>query len=175
MATPTTLPSTFVAGNVLTAAQMNDLRGAFRILQVVSTTKTDQFTTTSSTYVDVTGLTATITPTATTSKVLVKLDVCAAQTTAANDTFQLRRDSTDIGVSTGGSGTNQTWEGSVRNITGSNAALPMSFAFLDSPASTSALVYKLAVKVSGGTLYVNTSTTGVVGYISTITVMEVSA
>ena len=45
MATPTTLPATFVAGNVLTAAQMNDLRGAFRVLQIVSTTKTDTFTT----------------------------------------------------------------------------------------------------------------------------------
>jgi hypothetical protein len=33
MATPTNLPATFVAGNVLTAAQQNGLRGAFRVLQ----------------------------------------------------------------------------------------------------------------------------------------------
>jgi hypothetical protein len=44
MATPTTLPATFVAGNVLEAEQLNDLRGAFRVLQTVSTTKTDTFT-----------------------------------------------------------------------------------------------------------------------------------
>ena len=34
MATPTSLPATFVAGNVLTAAEMNGLRGAFRIVAV---------------------------------------------------------------------------------------------------------------------------------------------
>ena len=37
MATPTNLPSTFVAGDVLTAANMNLLRGAFRIMQVKNT------------------------------------------------------------------------------------------------------------------------------------------
>ena len=36
MATPTTLPATFVSGNVLEALQLNDLRGAFRVLQTVS-------------------------------------------------------------------------------------------------------------------------------------------
>jgi hypothetical protein len=38
MAAVTPLPATFVSGDVLTAAQMNDLRGAFRVLQVVSAT-----------------------------------------------------------------------------------------------------------------------------------------
>jgi hypothetical protein len=36
MATPTALPTAFVAADVLTAANMNLLRGAFRVLQVVS-------------------------------------------------------------------------------------------------------------------------------------------
>jgi hypothetical protein len=35
MATPTALPASFTAGDVLTAANMNLLRGAFRIVQVV--------------------------------------------------------------------------------------------------------------------------------------------
>lgn len=69
MATPTTLPATFVAGNVLTAAQMNALRGAFRILQVATGTTTTQVTTTANTMVT-TGLTATITPTSTDSDIL---------------------------------------------------------------------------------------------------------
>ena len=70
MATPTTLPSSFTAGQVLTAAQMNDLRGAFRVLQVVSSTWTTAAINSTTTYAD-TGLTATITPSATSSKVLV--------------------------------------------------------------------------------------------------------
>ena len=40
MATPTNLPASFVAGAILTAAQQNDLRGAFRVLQVVQGTTT---------------------------------------------------------------------------------------------------------------------------------------
>jgi hypothetical protein len=70
MATPTTLPATFVAGNILTAAQLNSLRGAFRILQVVSASYDTIVSNSTSTLVD-TGLTATITPQATTSKILV--------------------------------------------------------------------------------------------------------
>ena len=37
MATPTALPASFSAGDVLTAANMNLLRGAFRVLQVQET------------------------------------------------------------------------------------------------------------------------------------------
>jgi len=70
MATPTTLPATFVVGAVLTAAQQNALRGAFRILQVVSGTTSTIVNSSSTTLAD-SGLTATITPSATSSKVLV--------------------------------------------------------------------------------------------------------
>jgi len=70
MATPVSLPSTFVTGTVFTAAQANGLRGAFRILQVVSGSTTTQFTSTSSTYATI-GLTASITPQSTSSKILV--------------------------------------------------------------------------------------------------------
>ena len=41
------------------------------ILQVVSVTKTDSFTTSSSSFVDITGLSATITPSSASSKILV--------------------------------------------------------------------------------------------------------
>lgn len=70
MATPTSLPATFVAGNVLTAAQMNDLRGAFRILQIVRATDTTARTTTSDTFVDA-SISVTITPTSATSTLLI--------------------------------------------------------------------------------------------------------
>jgi hypothetical protein len=48
MAAVTTLPAAFVAGNVLTAAQLNNLRGAFRVLQVVQSITTTAVTITSS-------------------------------------------------------------------------------------------------------------------------------
>ena len=70
MATPTTLPAAFIAGAILTAAQQNNLRGAFRVLQVVAGTSATQTSATTSTYVNST-LTATITPSSTSSQVLV--------------------------------------------------------------------------------------------------------
>jgi len=42
-----------------------------KVLQVVSVTKVDAFTTTSASFVDVTGLTVSITPSATSSKILI--------------------------------------------------------------------------------------------------------
>ena len=84
MATPTTLPATFVSGDVLTAAQMNDLRGGFRVLQVLSTAKIDTFSSSSTSYVDVTGLSVAITPQFSTSKILVMAQINAGLSSTAN-------------------------------------------------------------------------------------------
>jgi hypothetical protein len=70
MATPTNLPASFVSGAILTAAQQNDLRGAFRVLQVIYSTTATFTTFGDTTYAD-SNLTATITPQSTTSKILV--------------------------------------------------------------------------------------------------------
>ena len=48
---------------------------AGKILQVVSTTKSDGFSTTSSSFVDITGLSRTITPTAASSKIHIVVSV----------------------------------------------------------------------------------------------------
>ena len=74
---------------------------AGHVLQVVSTTKTDFFSTTSTTYVDVTGLSATITPSSTSSKILVS--VTGASSGSADNSFGyavLLRDSTQILLAT---------------------------------------------------------------------------
>lgn len=175
MATPTTLPSTFVAGNVLTAAEMNALRGAFRVLQVVSTTKADGFTTTSGTLTDITGLSVSITPTSATSTIFVVANIHAGATASAVSSFQLLRDSTSIALSTGAS-SNGTF---VTNLNSSVGNYPASIAFmtLDSPATTSATTYKIQTSTSAGTMRVNAhGPTGTnYGGTSSITVMEVSA
>lgn len=83
MATPTNLPASFVSGNTLTAAQMNDLRGAFRILQVVQGTYSTQVLNATDQYVD-TGLSATITPSSTSSKVLIFVNQTGCYKSAGN-------------------------------------------------------------------------------------------
>jgi hypothetical protein len=183
MATPTTLPSTFVSGAVLTAAQMNDLRGAFRVLQVVSTTKTDTFTTSSTSYTVVTGLTASITPSATSSKILVIVNMYGFGTDGGNQlNVQLFRDSTAICIGDT-AGSRARLSGNLQAFaTGASQQINQThFNFLDSPNTISAVTYAPYVKVStAGTGYVNRSQSdtdgaGFVRMASTITVMEISA
>jgi hypothetical protein len=185
MATPTTLPATFVAGNVLTAAQMNDLRGAFRVLQVVSTTKTDTFTTSSTSFTDITGLTVSITPSATSSKILIFATVNISGTAAAatDPAVQLVRDSTAIFIGdTAGNRTRATFGTLIAAGSVSNNLLvsPANATHLDSPNTTSATTYKLQMRVSGNTGTVNrnggdTDVSTNYRMASSITVMEISA
>jgi hypothetical protein len=175
MATPTTLPASFTAGQILTAAQMNNLRGAFRVLQVVSTTKTDLFTTTSATMVDVTGVSASITPSSSTSKVLVRIVFITGNNNAsALNVFNLVRNSTNIGTATGGTTNNYT---SHQYSNNANGAWSHSIEFLDSPNTTSATTYKLQMAApNGGTGVIGRlALNDLTGGISTITVMEISA
>jgi hypothetical protein len=182
MATPTTLPATFVAGNVLTAAQMNGVRGAFRVLQVVSTAKTDTFSSASSTYTDVTGLSVTITPSSTSSQIYVMASVAQGNGLADNIvTMQLVRGSTAICVGAAAGSRRPSSASFYAIASGGITQLQQnSIVFLDSPATTSATTYKIQVQTSGGTTYVNrtgldTDSAAWPRTASVITVMEISA
>jgi hypothetical protein len=140
MATPTTLPASFTAGDVLTAAQMNDLRGAFRILQVVAGGNATAVTTTSATFVT-TNVTATITPSSTSSKILAFYTGAFG---GSNNTTQI-----NSGLYRG------TVAGTLIGLTTmyANAASfygTMSLVVLDSPATTSATTYTVAFHPAGG-------------------------
>lgn len=164
MATPTTLPATFVAGNVLTATQMNDLRGAFRILQVVNATTTTSTSSSSSTYAD-TNLTATITPSSTSSKILV----VAHQTGLLKQTnntallIRLMRGATEISKFA-----RACFTDSVASISVGTASV----SYLDSPATTSATTYKTQFQSTGNNATVTVQWDNTM---STITLYEVSA
>lgn len=151
----------------------NSTLGTGKILQVVSTTKTDSFATTSTSLVDVTGVTLSITPTSTSSKVFVICTGLTGNNNASNANFlDLVRDSTSIGIGTGGNDNNTSLIFTANASNGATFALT----YLDSPATTSATTYKLQMKVNGGS--------GVIGRIAandlnrvstTITALEVSA
>lgn len=180
MATPTTLPASFTAGQVLTAAQMDNLRGAFRILQLNSTCKTDSFTTTSTTFTDVTGFTISITPSSATSKILVYATMATSNGSGEAMQLRLMRDSTAIAIGdVAGSRTQATTGYYNANADNMNTT---SMSFLDSPATTSATTYKVQIRATGGgnLMCVNRSSTDTNAAttargVSTITVFEVSA
>jgi hypothetical protein len=147
------------------------------VLQVVSTIKTNTFTTSSASLVDVTGLSVSITPTSASSKILVLVNV---RGTSSNGTAHagdagivLVRNSTNIAVSTGGSFYNWMGQLSGRNIGSTAVQASASVAFLDSPATTSSITYKIQGLTAGGTLFINRDEDGGNGSVSTITVMEI--
>jgi hypothetical protein len=165
MATPTTLPAAFVAGSILTADQMNNLRGAFRVLQVVQGIASADVTNATSTYVD-TGLSATITPSSTSSKILIITSQDVGKDTGSSG------NRIQMGLSRGA--TNITFSGVLVAYTDTVCfnIVTHSFSYLDSPATTSATTYKTQIKNPNNTASVKAQYGGGV---STITLMEISA
>lgn len=140
MATPTSLPAAVSAGSTGTAAQFNGLRGAFRILQVVTSRLTNQVGSTSSTYGDI-GLSATITPQSTTSKIFVLLaQNCYSDGAGTGVGIQILRGSTVLSTT-------------VALSFGQNGGLVSQnfLPYYDSPSSTSALTYKVQMARTSGT------------------------
>lgn len=136
------------------------------ILQVVSTTKTDTFTTTSTSFTGVTGLSVTITPSSTSSKILVMADYMTGSSATGGSTVlsQLVRDGSQIG---GNIASNQSND----NIRDTNF---IGINYLDSPASTSTLTYQIQIRATSGTGYVGRTGGDSTSMLSHITVMEVA-
>ena len=145
------------------------------LANVKSTTVTNITTSTTSTsFVDITGLSVSITPTSATSLILVSFNAYLGGN--APDIFiQLLRGSTVIGSGVGASTTNGiAMVGASAYSIPQNTMFNVSNNYLDSPATTSATSYKLQWKHTGGTLYLNRRSLGTdYSASSTITVMEV--
>ncbi len=178
MPTPTSLPNSFTAGDVLTAANLNLLRGGFRILRVSQATKTDTQDITSTTAVDVTGLSVTITPQSNTSKFLLFAQVSAATASGMEGALKFTGGNSTAYV--GDTASNRQRVG-VGVDYGTNVARSLIMAYLDSPATASAITYKVqGLCMSAGNLYINRSavdsdTTAFGRYASSLIVLEVSA
>jgi hypothetical protein len=139
------------------------------VLQVINATYSTQTVSSSSTYAD-TGLTATITPTSATSKILVLISQTGLGKEIGNARLSLRllRDSTEIIVFERNVGFN--------NTTTINYVSSSSTCYLDSPSTTSATVYKtqFASTDNNAQVLVQASGSGV-ATTSTITLMEIAA
>lgn len=136
-----------------------------KIGQVLSTTIGSEQSTTASAFSDITGLSQAITPTATTSKILVQSEIAMdLRNGGGNTTFgtiRLLKDSTQL----------ERMDSFGQNNIGNGNPDKFKFngyhTFLDSPSSTSALTYKYQFFCTDGTLRI--------GVASKITLMEVLA
>ena len=129
----------------------------------------------SDTPTDVSGLSVSITPTRSDSKILVQVNIgCHGSTGNAASTFRIYRGSTNITVSAADTD-NRHGATVFYNSNNTSMGIPASFSVLDSPATTSATTYKVTGFTNAGTLYVNRLPgDNAWNTVSTITVMEVS-
>jgi len=161
------------------AGTVDRLERAGNILQVLQAVKTDTFSTSSTSFVDITDLSVNITPSSASSKVLALFSVIGGTSAGSGWYVNLVRDSTNVAIG-------DTAGNRVRS-TVSNYSVPtiqlhsFGFEFLDSPATTSQVTYKLQLKAqSSFTSYINRAGTDTDNNlypraVSSITVMEVAA
>ena len=139
------------------------------VLQVVNAQTTTQVSNTTSTYAT-TGLTASITPTSASSKILVFANVSGVYKATSNTSVTLRLyrgASSIIGFEDIAANTNSTAAGGV----GSSSTT-----YLDSPATTSSTTYTVYFASTGNNsvAYVQAYTTNATNANSTITLMEIA-
>lgn len=178
--TTLTLPAT--SGTVLTTASSGQSipKAALptgSILQVLQSAKTDVFSTTSTSFVDVTGMSITITPNFTSSKILILIDAQVSNSGLDATMVKVLRNSTDIFIGDAAGSRIRTSSSKSFVASGMESA---SIIYLDSPATTSAITYKLQMRLGSGTAYLNrsgadTDNSAHPRAASSITVMEIQA
>ena len=165
MAAVTTLPAAFTVGQVLTSTQMNDLRGAFRVLQVVQAQTSTAVTTTSTSFVT-SGLSASITPSSASSKVLITTMQVGKQTGVSSQLHTLFR-GTVAGTNLATGAIVSFGLITVQSVENTDM---IAMQFLDSPSTTSATTYTAGFRVDG-----NTGTIQFAGATSVMILMEIGA
>ena len=153
-----------------------------KVLQIVSTTKTDVFTSTSTSFTDITGLSVNITPSSSSNKIMVICSMMIGGQNGSLYVYKLLRGSTDICV---GDAASSRARSTLFGQHSGSAYIgeSTSITFLDSPSTTSETTYKMQGRSETGAaqrISVNASdndgdSANVGRTASTITVMEISA
>tara|TARA_B100000212_G_scaffold314432_1_gene267967 strand:+ start:262 stop:807 length:546 start_codon:yes stop_codon:yes gene_type:complete len=130
-------------------------------LQVVNTTYTARFNTSSQSYVEVTGLTTSITPASTSSKVLIQISVTWSIYGHGGLRVYRSQGGTDTLLSVGDANGNQAQEAvhgyrDVNNTPTTYDSDSASITILDTPATASAVSYKLYAGVPYHSSYILT-------------------
>ena len=171
------------ATQILNSSGRPILNQSGSILQVIQAVKTDTFGLSANAWTDIPGMSVTITPSSSSSKVLIecRIGIISISSTTYSVAFRLYRGATLIG---GGDPVGNSESVFFRDSGMVNADHGGSSgnSYLDSPATTSATTYKIQMKVQGGvSAYINRDYTGnnvsdVYGSrtISTLTALEVS-
>ena len=146
------------------------------ILQVVQDIKLDTWSGGTS-FGDITGLSQAITPTASSSKVLIRYMVNLGISAQSPTQTLLQRDIGGAGYGNiQATATGCTTYNYNADADETHQCVPHFFEYLDSPNTTSAVTYKIQALIGSGTVYLNRSgASSTVNNTSYITLMEVAA
>jgi hypothetical protein len=147
-----TVAATVSSGGVVTATSAIRAPGA--VLQVKQTLKTNAFNTASTSFVDVTGLSVNITPSSTSSNILIKVSLGALSMGASPFLFRILRDTSTFGIGTDSAPYNANFGMYVND---GGAFHIGAYEILDTGVSTTSQVtYKLqAISPDGANSYIN--------------------
>jgi len=168
--------------NASAAIASTKLSGSFgKVLQVIQTVKSDTFSTSSASLVDVTGLSVSITPSSASNKILVTLDLKGWAQNANQGGVTLLRNSTAIYIGdTAGDRTRISGAGMFNNASPVQVMGNAFAVFLDSPNTTSSTTYKVQVFTLSNNVRINRTDNDLdqadaSRATSSITVMEIAA
>lgn len=119
------------------------------IIQVVQAVKTDTFSTTSSSFTNVTGLSATITPSSASNKILILAQVSTSGMNGNSAIFKIAGGNSSAYVGDASSGYVQAVVGGYWQQNLTNLLVSQSMIYVDSPATTSATTYSVQCTVGG--------------------------
>ena len=149
--------------------------GVGKILQVKQTFKNDTASTSSGSFADISGFTVSITPSATSSKILYTGSLYLGFT-GAEGNFRLTRTVGGTATEIGNASVVDDDADGAFAIGGGSQYTVATFSFLDSPNTTSAITYGIKWHMHSGTMYLNrTWDNGWFHGASSITAMEVAA
>jgi hypothetical protein len=130
--------------------------GTGAVLQVISVSELSTFSTSSSSYVDVTNMSIAITPSSASSKIFITF--FAQGTTSASDTGHIRLNKAGSALFIGTtSSSRQSATVGITDGSGLSTVANLSFSYLDSPNTTSATTYKITMRANTGTAYLGRS------------------
>jgi hypothetical protein len=169
-ATAGAVTNSYLLDNSITKAKMGSgstWAPVGTVVQAVSATYSTETTNSTTTYAD-TGLTASITPTSSSSKILVLVTIAGCQKSSGSSSngldLKLLRGSTDLITFTRYGG----WTGTTLNLTFGNNSTE----YLDSPATTSSTTYKVQFRNETGSALVKVQDTSST---STMVLLEIAA
>ena len=171
------ITSAKIADGTISSADLASGVGG-KVLQVLQSVKTDTFSSSSSSFTDITGLSISITPSSTSNKILVMANIVGGGIPATNiGHFRIVRDATAIYVGDSAGNRTQSFIGTM--ATDVNGSISNTAIYLDSPSSISSLTYKIQGLTTYSSFYVNRSSNDSDDgtrprTASSITVMEIS-